>query len=306
MGEIKQANFRLDEDKANEFREFCEQQGFNHAQGFDYIMGVLALEQAKGIVSNREMEISDFEMHAKALVEAYIRSLEICNTTEVRVREDFQSQLISKDKQIIDYQAKIDNLKKDIETSKSAVKESSKEIQERYIEISELNKQIGIISKQVDTFKASNEALTSALTLSEEKSKANEVAARNYANAVKELDALKLELEKSRNILAQTEEKHKTTLDHLESVHASELKQMEIQNQLNIKSAVELIKSDYEAKIDKINIEYTKRADAYQDKLEKATEKTDHLREQMQAEIDKYKQAYNKVAAELKEIQQSK
>lgn len=34
MGEIKQANFRIDADSAKAFRDFCDSQGVSQADGF--------------------------------------------------------------------------------------------------------------------------------------------------------------------------------------------------------------------------------------------------------------------------------
>lgn len=50
MGEIKQANFRIDSDTADAFRAFCEQKGMNQAQGFDHVMQVFELNQAKSSI----------------------------------------------------------------------------------------------------------------------------------------------------------------------------------------------------------------------------------------------------------------
>ena len=51
MGEIKQANFRIDSDTADAFRAFCEQKGMNQAQGFDHVMQGFELNQSRGEVS---------------------------------------------------------------------------------------------------------------------------------------------------------------------------------------------------------------------------------------------------------------
>ena len=40
MGEVKQTNFRVDQDTADKFREFCAAAGMNQAQGFDHMMQV--------------------------------------------------------------------------------------------------------------------------------------------------------------------------------------------------------------------------------------------------------------------------
>ena len=300
MGEIKQTNFRLDEEKVAEFRAFCEEQGYNQAQGFDHLMNVLALEQAKNVISNRETEISEFQMHAKAIVEAFVRSLELCNNAEARIREDYSSQLDSKDRQIMEYQAKISELKAEVDSLNKQIKTSDDVSKKKDLEIAELKKHMDAASKQVDTYKASNDALTASLALANEKAQSNEETVKNYSSTVKELEKVKKELEAMQALMLQTEEKHKMKLSLLQHNHEVELKQNATQNQLDIKEALEKTKADYqdkidalkdeyEAKIDKINEDTAKRVDLYQEKLEKANEKMENLREKMQEQIDKYK-----------------
>lgn len=47
MGEVRQTNFRVDQDTADKFREFCAAAGMNQAQGFDHVNAneVLVKEQ---------------------------------------------------------------------------------------------------------------------------------------------------------------------------------------------------------------------------------------------------------------------
>ena len=59
MGEIKQTNFRIDQESADAFRKFCEENGMNQAQGFDHVMQVLELDRAKEAVPSRATEIED-------------------------------------------------------------------------------------------------------------------------------------------------------------------------------------------------------------------------------------------------------
>ena len=63
MGEIKQANFRIDSDTADAFRAFCEQKGMNQAQGFDHVMQVFELNQAKSSIPGRSVEIEECRRH---------------------------------------------------------------------------------------------------------------------------------------------------------------------------------------------------------------------------------------------------
>lgn len=107
MGEIKQTNFRIDSNTADRFRNFCEENHLNQAQGFEHVMDVLAMNLAKESVPERKTEIEDFESHVKALMSAFLRSLEINANAENRVHESYKSQLDSKDKQIIQLQEEV-------------------------------------------------------------------------------------------------------------------------------------------------------------------------------------------------------
>lgn len=77
MGEIKQTNFRIDQDTATAFRKFCEDNGMNQAQGFDHVMQVVELDRAKTAAPGRATEIESFEKSVKDIMAAYLNSLEI-------------------------------------------------------------------------------------------------------------------------------------------------------------------------------------------------------------------------------------
>lgn len=107
MGEIKQANFRIDTETAAQFREFCEANGLNQAQGFDHIMQIAEMDKAKAVLPARTTEIEEFERHAKTMIAAYLNSLEIAEATEERLLEQFRSRLDSKDEQIMKLQEEV-------------------------------------------------------------------------------------------------------------------------------------------------------------------------------------------------------
>lgn len=119
MSEIKQANFRISTDAADAFRAFCEEQGVNQAQGFDYLMEVLALDNARSTVKSRETEIADFEHHAKALISAFLHSLELNENAEARIKDQFSTQIESQTQTIADYQSQVNELKKQLEEAVS-------------------------------------------------------------------------------------------------------------------------------------------------------------------------------------------
>lgn len=107
MGEVKQTNFRIDSESADKFRAFCEENGINHAQGFDRIIQIMELEKAKEVIPGRSVEIEEFQRHAKSLIDAYVGSLDIAQNTEARIYEQYKNMLESKDQQILDLQASV-------------------------------------------------------------------------------------------------------------------------------------------------------------------------------------------------------
>ena len=55
MGEIKQTNFRIDQESADAFRKFCETNGMNQAQGFDHMIQVMFRQAVRTLKSSRCM-----------------------------------------------------------------------------------------------------------------------------------------------------------------------------------------------------------------------------------------------------------
>lgn len=113
MGEIKQTNFRIDQDRADAFRAYCEANGINQAVGFERMLEALELQQAKEAIPSRETEISEFERCLRHLQGAFLNSLELNEQAEARIREEFARQLDTKDRTIGDYQEQIAALKED-------------------------------------------------------------------------------------------------------------------------------------------------------------------------------------------------
>ena len=120
MGDIKQTNFRVNEDTADAFRKFCAEQGISQAQGFDHAMDVLKLDQAKGIVPERKIEIEDFEMYVKKILEAYLKSLEINANAEKRAKEQFAGELSRREHDVDELRNRVDQLQAEKDAAEAA------------------------------------------------------------------------------------------------------------------------------------------------------------------------------------------
>ena len=124
MGEVKQTNFRIDQETADAFRRFCEESGMSQAQGFDHIMQVVELDRAKAAAPTRITEIEGFEKSVKDIMAAYLYSIEINQNAEGRIREQFASDLGRKDKTIDELRAKGEQLLADKEAAEAATEEA--------------------------------------------------------------------------------------------------------------------------------------------------------------------------------------
>lgn len=119
MGEVKQTNFRIDQDTAAAFRKFCEDNGMNQAQGFDHVMQVVELDKAKTVAPGRATEIETFEKSIKDIMAAYLNSLEINAAAEARIREQFAADLTRKDRTIDELREKVEQLQSEKEAAET-------------------------------------------------------------------------------------------------------------------------------------------------------------------------------------------
>lgn len=124
MGEIKQANFRIDADSAKAFRDFCDSQGVSQADGFSYLLKTLELDQAKNQLPERSVEVKQFEQSVKTLQTLFLSSLELNANAEARAKEQFLSDLVRKDKTIDELREKITLLEKQKNELEAAAKEA--------------------------------------------------------------------------------------------------------------------------------------------------------------------------------------
>lgn len=125
MAEIKQNNFRIDQSDADTFRKFCDENGMSQAQGFAHLLQVFELDRAKNITPSRATEIEEFERNVKAITAAYLNSLEINNNAELRIREEYDTALASRDKTIMDLQKKNEQLNTDKDAAEQSAADAS-------------------------------------------------------------------------------------------------------------------------------------------------------------------------------------
>lgn len=226
MGDnIKQTNFRIDQESADIFRKFCEDNNLSQSQGFDHMIQVMELNRAKAIVPGSAKDIETFEMYMKKVMEAYLKSVEDYNTARETAREDFASALESKDKTIASLQEKADKLAegkqilekvtsearaerdqavKDATAAKEQAETSAKLVEEKDKTISTLADKLGVAEEKAagyDDLKKAEEAAKSRISeLEKEMERMKEAADRELASVQKdhetEIRELKTEMER--------------------------------------------------------------------------------------------------------------
>lgn len=198
MTEIKQANFRISTEAADAFRMFCEEQGINQAQGFDYLLEVLALDKARSTVKSRETEIADFEQHAKALISLYLHSLDLNENAEARIREEYATQIDSQTQTIADYQAQTNELKKQLEEAvgvsekiRTELAEAQERAEEEAKKCTEVEVDLILLKEEKEKQLADKESIINMLS---EKISATEPKVKEYDSLRVRTEALERDL----------------------------------------------------------------------------------------------------------------
>ena len=119
---MKTRSIRADETILEQFKEISEQFP-NQSVALESLINAYKMQTAKVKVVTRQTEIENFDSHLQALSSAFVNAIELNENTEQRIRVEFQQQLESKDKTIIELQAKA-------ETSKTEFNDLKKKFEE--------------------------------------------------------------------------------------------------------------------------------------------------------------------------------
>lgn len=101
-------SFRVTDDVMSRFREIQSEMDLTQDAALKMLVDAYELEQAKNAIPDRETEISNFQLKANELVEAFLYSLQINQDAEARIRAEVALQLESKDKIIQELQERVE------------------------------------------------------------------------------------------------------------------------------------------------------------------------------------------------------
>lgn len=195
MGDIKQTNFRVDQETVVAFRKFCEENGMNQAQGFDHVMQVVEMDKAKAAVPGSAKDIETFELYVKKIMGAYMKSIEDYNNAKETAKEQFASALESKDKMIQDLQKKVEVLGEEKKLAENDCMEASKKAAQAVKEAESAKTQAETLGKLTEEKDRTISTLAGKLSLAEEKVQAYDQITEEKEKALMEIKELKTEME---------------------------------------------------------------------------------------------------------------
>lgn len=122
-------SFRITNEVLGRFRALQNELNLTQDGALKMLVDVYELEQAKNAIPDRETEISNFQMKANELIDAFLHSLQLNMDAETRIRGEVTLQLESKDKVIADLQKQLENTRDSLTESKTAVSEAQSMIE---------------------------------------------------------------------------------------------------------------------------------------------------------------------------------
>lgn len=102
--EMKVRSFRISDSVSEKFKAFCSDFD-NQSVALDSLISAYEVQNARAILTERQTDIADYDTHIQAIQSAFLRSLEINENAEQRIRAEFNNVLNSKDQIIVQLQA---------------------------------------------------------------------------------------------------------------------------------------------------------------------------------------------------------
>lgn len=294
MGEIKQTNFRIDSEAADRFRQYCDAEGLNQAQGFDHLIEILELDKAKTAVPQMRTDIEAFETAQKAALSAYLHLIEINDSAEARAREQFAGALARQEKTIDDLHRHEADLQEKLQT---VTDEAAVAAERAAADIKAANDAKAAAEAARDAAENTRlEATNSAAAtqkmnaMLQEKIDALQSQLEGYpsmqedlAKSEADLAAAKAELRLAAEKAAHTEEKHAAELTAALAEAAVAAEKSKAEAVAAVREKLDALHEEHRQEIKDLRADHAARVKDLEDKLQKATDTIDSLRKQAPA-----------------------
>jgi chromosome segregation ATPase len=254
LADIKATSFRISEEDIAKFKEFADKEGYNQAEAFKSIMQTVEMAKAKNMIKDRAKEIEVFQDTINNLMNMFLNSLNVNQTSEERIREELSQELQTKDNTISTMYEQLQETKADNKN----LKENNKDLNDNIKAINEEVKRLAndIIDKQknIDKLNSNNDLL-------QEQLKEYKQYKDDYKKLNNHLEQLKTEYEEvkeNNNKLSTANE----LLNNKISTHNDMLEfyKNEIENKSKsieeYKSEIKLLETKYNKQIEEVKAEH--------------------------------------------------
>ena len=194
MDELKTRSFRVSEEVSTKLKELCENFD-NQNSALSALLNAYEVQNAKATLTDRQTDIADYDTHIQAIQSAFLRSLELNENAEKRIKTEFINLLNSKDQTIVQLQTEKAQADEQVEKYKSAygnlITSTEEKIKTMQTQVSESEKTLQSEKERANTEqKAREQAETISAMLSEqvEQLKAEVAKLTSKANRADELN----------------------------------------------------------------------------------------------------------------------
>lgn len=266
--EMKVRSFRISDSVLEKFKAFCNDFD-NQNLALDSLINAYEVQNAKAILVDRQTDIADYDMHIQALQSAFLRSLELNENAERRIRAEFKSLLSSKDEIIMQLQSEKTQAQEQSEQDRHAyntlkqatderIKTMQEEVTESKIALQNANERADVerkareqaetislmLSEQVEQLKKQVSDLTTKVEQAEQKQKQVEQTSSELSKELMNLQSMYAQMQKE--------------LSDEQSSKEKELAIAEKGRETAVKIAIAETKEQYLAKIEKLQQEHSK------------------------------------------------
>ena len=270
--DLKVKSFRISEETTDKFKSVCADFD-NQNAALAALISAYEIQNAKAVLSTRQTELEDYDVHLQALQRAFLQSLELNTNAEERIRNEFARQLDTKDKTIADYQARIDELTADLKMVKEKcstdIQVSADKLSEALRDITEVNEKNARLTDELNAAKATIQdklsiidGLTARIPETEqlqtelkEKDAAIERNKSQYAADKEELNNKILQLNATVTSLSAEIDKLKAAAEMSEEKHQLKLEKAVVEEQKKYMDEIEKLRQE-------LYIMKTKKADS--------------------------------------------
>lgn len=215
-------SFRISEATADKIKEIAAEIGGNQQQTMAKLIESYELQKGKAVLADKRTDIETFESYINAVTRMYMAVLEDNQNVTNLVKVEFEAQLNSKDNVILD-------LQKQLATAKETEQKATAEAEGYKTENDRLNKHIESLTNE---FEAKTKDLQDMLkdkdnlnTALADKTEQQAKEITGMKEKIKEIEALKEELEKCKNDLGEAiKDKEQQQLQHEKNILALEKK----------------------------------------------------------------------------------